>query len=294
MVGYVTSAMSKKKHKVRPEPESLGLPLCGVDSHAHLDMRDSDADEEGRELPDDLDEVMQAARRAGVAGVGNVFLGPEAYEQGKALFAERPEVFFILGIHPTNALEYSSERLERMRRAFQADPRLRAVGEIGLDYYWDDAPPAAQEIAFRAQLNLARELDLPPVIHCRDAEAETLRILDDEGFAGRALLWHCFGSGPEMANELLQRGWTLSIPGPVTYRKAEELQAAVAVIPLDRMLIETDSPYLTPEPWRGKRNHPALVAFTAATIAEIKGLTPTEVWRATGDNARRFFGLEKA
>ena len=286
--------MSKKNKKPRPGPETLELPLCGVDSHAHLDMRDSEADEDGRELPDDLEEVLRAAKNAGVARVGNVFLGPEAYERGRGLFAAHPEVFFILGIHPTDALQYTPERLEKMRAAFLADPRLRAVGEIGLDYYWDDAPPEAQEPALRGQLGLARDLGLPPVIHCRDAEAETLRILDDEGFAGRPLLWHCFGAGPELAEAVLARGWTVSIPGPVTYRKNDELRAAVAMIPLERMLVETDSPYLAPEPWRGKRNHPALAAFTAAAVAEIKGLDTEEVWRATGQNALRFFGLDNS
>lgn len=283
--------MSKKHKKARPGPETLGLPLCGVDSHAHLDMRHSGVDDEGRELPDDLEEILLAARNAGVARVGNVFLGPEAYERNCELFDDHPEVFFLLGIHPTDALRYSDERLERMRTAFRADPRLCAVGEIGLDYYWDDAPAEAQRPAFRAQLGLARDLGLPPVIHCRDAEDETLRILDEEGFAGKPLLWHCFGLGPDLARALLERGWTLSIPGPVTYRKNDPLREAVAMIPVERMLIETDSPYLAPEPWRGKRNHPALVAFTAAAIAAIKDMDPVELWRITGRNALRFFGL---
>ncbi|WP_078717866.1 TatD family hydrolase [Paucidesulfovibrio gracilis] len=283
--------MSRKKKKSRPEPETLELPLGGVDSHAHLDMRESGMDQDGHELPDDLDEILGAARRAGVSCVGNVFLGPEAYERGKALFADRPEVFFILGIHPTSALDYTFARLERMREQFRQDVRLRAVGEIGLDFYWDDAPPEAQETALRAQLGLARDLELPVVIHSRDAEDQTLRILDEEDFSGRPLLWHCFGRGPEFAEAVLSRGWHLSIPGPVTYRKNEALQRAVAMIPMDRLLVETDSPYLAPEPWRGKRNHPALCAFTAAKIAEIKGLDPATVWVQAGKNACRFFGL---
>lgn len=287
------SAMSRKKKKVRPGPETLELPWGGVDSHAHLDMRESGMDQDGHELPDDLDEILEAARLAGVARVGNVFLGPEAYERGRGLFAHRPEVFFILGIHPTGALDYTPQRLERMREQFLADERLRAVGEIGLDYYWDDAPPEAQETALRAQLGLARDLERPVVIHSRDAEEETLRILDEEGFAGRPLLWHCFGRGPQFAEALLSRGWHLSIPGPVTYRKNEALQQAVAMIPMDRLLVETDSPYLAPEPWRGKRNHPALSAFTAAKVAEIKGLEPGRVWLQAGENARRFFGLDE-
>ncbi|MEF2144667.1 MAG: TatD family hydrolase [Desulfovibrionaceae bacterium] len=277
--------MSKKKK--RPEPESLNLPLCGVDSHAHLDLSDPDAG--GFET--DLDEVLDAARRAGVARIGNVFLGPDKYERNRSRFDAHPEVFFILGMHPCDALDCTDEILSRMAAAFRTDTRLRALGEIGLDFYWDDAPHDVQEQVLRAQLRLARELDVPVVIHCRDAEADMLRVLDDENFTGRALLWHCFGGGPDLAEAVLSRGWQLSIPGPVTYRKAEELQAAVAMIPLERLLVETDCPYLTPEPWRGKRNHPALAAFTAAKIAELKGLDPTMVWRVAGENALRFFGL---
>jgi len=275
--------MSKKKTP-RPEPETLGLAPGGVDSHAHLDLEDFDADRI---------ELMDRALACGVSRVGNVFLGPAAYHANRALFDARPEVFFLLGIHPGNAADCTPETLEDMRNAFTTDPRLRAVGEIGLDYYWNDFPHEVQESAFRAQLNLARELDLPPAIHCRDAFEDTLRILLDEGFSGRKLLWHCFAGEAAQARELLSHGWHLSIPGPVSYAKNEAAQAAVVEIPLERMLLETDSPYLTAEPWRGKRNHPALVGFTAQAVARLKNLPLDEIWTTTGRNALTFFGLEK-
>jgi TatD DNase family protein len=275
--------MSKKHKHNRPEPETLGLPIAGVDSHAHVDLVDFDADRE---------EILDRALRCGVARTGNVFLGPDAYLKNRQMFAQRPEVFFLLGIHPGESDTCSPEALQTMRQAFRSDPRLRAVGEIGLDYYWDEHPHALQAQVFRAQLDLALELGLPPVIHCRDAFDDCLRLLLDAGFSGKKLLWHCFGGAEEQARTLLDHGWTLSIPGPVSYAKNEALRRAVEVIPLARMLIETDSPYLSAEPWRGKRNHPALVGFTALCVAEIKNLPVEDVWTITGQNARSFFELE--
>ncbi|OIO03377.1 MAG: hydrolase TatD [Desulfovibrionaceae bacterium CG1_02_65_16] len=275
--------MSKKHKHNRPEPETLGLPRVGVDSHAHVDLEDFNADRV---------EILDRALASGVSRIGNVFLGPEAYHKNRAYFDARPEVFFLLGIHPCNADTCTPEALQAMRQAFTADARLKAVGEIGLDYYWEDQPHDLQARAFRAQLDLAREVGLPPAIHCRDAFDDCLAQLLDAGFSGRKLLWHCFGGDTRQAETVLGHGWTISIPGPVSYAANAALREAVATIPLERMLIETDSPYLPAEPWRGKRNHPALVGFTAAAVAAIKSVPVEEVWTATGNNARTFFALE--
>lgn len=276
--------MSKKHKHNRPEPETLGLPAGGVDSHAHVDLEDFDADRV---------EIMDKARSCGVSRIGNVFLGPRAYLDHRAYFADRPEFFFLLGIHPCNADECTPEALDAMRRAFADDPRLKAVGEIGLDYYWEDQPHDLQATAFRAQLDLARELDLPPAIHCRDAFDDCLAQLLDAGFSGRKLLWHCFAGDTRQAEAILDNGWTVSIPGPVSYSANAAAREAVAGIPLSRMLLETDSPYLAAEPWRGKRNHPALVGFTAMAVAALKDIPVDEVWTTTGQNARAFFNLEE-
>ncbi|MDP3427724.1 MAG: TatD family hydrolase [Humidesulfovibrio sp.] len=276
--------MSKNNKAPRPEPETFALPRLGVDSHAHLDLVDFDADRE---------ELMDRAQASGVARTGNVFLGPKAYRDNRRMFQNRPEIFFILGIHPGNADQYSPESAQDMRQAFKSDPRLRAVGEIGLDYYWDDHPRDMQEQVFRAQLRLAKELGLPPVIHCRDAFEDTLRVLLNEGFGERKLLWHCFGGDEAQARTLLDHGWHVSIPGPVSYAKNQDLQRAVAAIPLERLLLETDCPYLSAEPWRGKRNHPALLGFTALCVARLKGLAVDALWAATGKNAVDFFGLQE-
>lgn len=272
--------MAKKKH--RAEPESLGLPCGGVETHAHLDSE---------KFADDLEAVIARARACGVSAIGHVFLSPEAYEQNTPLFAAHPEIFYILGIHPQDAKDLTDARLEAMRRIITDDPRVKAVGEIGLDYYYELSPREVQFNAFRAQLELAKAVDRPVVIHSRDAHEDAVRILLEAGFDGRPVLWHCFGSGIDLAEELVSHGWHISVPGPVTYKKNEAVQEAVAALPLDRLVIETDCPYLAPEPWRGKRNEPAFVGFTAAKIAELKGMDPAELWRITGDNARRFFGL---
>jgi len=280
--------MSKKKKAApRPEPWTLGLPPAGVETHAHLDMEHFDEDRE---------EVLRRAAEAGVVRIGQVFLGPAAYEKGRALFAGRDEVFFLLGIHPHDAASCDTAALEAMRQAFHQDggPRgpLRALGEVGLDHYWMHADEQQQEQALRAQLQLALELDLRVVIHSRDAEAATLAILDELGFPGRPLLWHCFGQGPELAAQLLDRGWHISVPGPVTFPKSEALREAVAMIPVERMVLETDCPYLTPAPYRGKRNEPAYLAITAEAVARCKGLEPAELWSRCGETARGFFGLD--
>jgi TatD DNase family protein len=267
----------------RPEPESLELPPVGVDSHAHLDLEDFDED---REV------LIRRALDSGVSRIINVFLGPDAYERGRGLFDAHPEISFLMGVHPNDADQLTDEIEERMRGHFKADPRLKGVGEIGLDYYWDRVPPEVQKTAFVRQLHMARELSLPVIIHSRDANGDTMEILEAEGFREYPLLWHCFGAGIELAERIVANGWHISIPGPVTFRKkSDDVQAAVARIPFERLLLETDCPYLAPEPWRGKRNHPALSVFTARRVAQIKGRPVEDVWRTAGDNARRFFGL---
>ena len=169
----------------RIDPLSRALPLGGVDSHAHLDDPDFDPDRE---------DVLARARAAGLANVGNVFLGPEDFVARRALFDKHPEVFFLLGIHPCDGRNCTPESLAAVRAAFATEPRLRAVGEIGLDFHWQDCPRELQFKAFTEQLDLARELDVPVVIHCREAEDECLMTLEARGFAGYPLLWHCSGA----------------------------------------------------------------------------------------------------
>ena len=221
-----------------------------------------------------------------------VFLGPEAWARGKALFDGRRGVCFLLGIHPTDAAAYSAATAAAMREAVENDPRIKAIGEVGLDFYWKDCPPDVQKEVFLKQLDLARELALPLVIHCRDAETEVFSLLESRGFADYPLLWHCFGGDKAMADRIIRNGWRLSIPGPVTFPANASLREAVAHVPVDRLLVETDCPYLSPAPLRGKRNEPANLGYTIAAMAEARAMDAAELWSICGDNARRFFRLE--
>lgn len=283
---YPPGVSNKKKD--RPLPESLGLPFVGVETHAHLDYKRR----EFQVFPEELPLVLERAAKAGIARLGNVFLGLEAFKAHAPVFRAYPQVFFLLGVHPNDALTSGVRDVEDMAALFAAEPNLKAVGEIGLDYYWDDVPHDVQERFFREQLAMARELGKPVAVHSRDAAADTLRVLDESGIPGEMVLWHCFGQGPDLAVELIHRGYTVSIPGPVTYGKNEDLRRAVAILEMDRMVIESDAPFLTPEPYRGRPNEPAYNVFTAQAMARIKGLDTADVWRMTGENARRFFGLE--
>jgi TatD DNase family protein len=271
----------KKSQPYFPPPD---LPRTGVESHAHLNSR---------QFAMDFEEVLARASAAGVAEIMQVFLSPEAWAEGKALFDGRDGIYFLLGIHPTDALTCSAETAAAIIEAVKADARIKAIGEIGLDFYWKNCPQDVQKDVFVNQLALARELALPVVIHCRDAEAETFSLLESQGFADYPLLWHCFGGDTAMADRIIRNGWHISIPGPVTFPANTVLREAVARIPTDRLLVETDCPYLSPAPLRGKRNEPANLGYTIAVMAECRGMPAGDLWTICGDNARRFFRLDK-
>jgi TatD DNase family protein len=273
--------MSKRQD--RPDPWSLGLPAVGFDTHAHLDLARFD---------EDRSQAIRRAAAAGVTAIGNVFLGPEAFARGRTMFADHPEVFFLLGVHPHDASTCTPDDLPAMERFFAEEPRLRALGETGLDFYYDLSPREVQLRVFREQLALARERDLPVVVHSRDAFAETVATLEDLGFRDRPLIWHCFGGDAAMAGEILARGWLISIPGTVTFPKSLTLREAVTTIPLHRLVLETDCPFLAPEPYRGKRNEPAFTAFTAAAVARLLGREIDIIWRTCAGTARSFFRME--
>ncbi len=275
--------MTHKHPPYRPAPR---LPRTGVESHAHLDSK---------RFSHDLKDVLRRAAAAGVAQIGQVFLSPQAWEKGKDCFPEGPEypdVFFLLGIHPSDAHTFPEDVPERLREIIARYSRIRAVGEIGLDYHWKECPPEVQKKMFIRQLHLAEDCGLPVVIHCREALEDTLAILKAEGFSDYPLLWHCFGEGPETARRLADAGRYISIPGPVTFPSNAALREAVAVIPADRLLVETDCPYLAPMPLRGKRNEPAYLAYTIEAMAEARRMDAAELWTLCGDNARRFFGVK--
>ena len=251
-----------------------------IDSHCHLDFPD---------FADDLDGVVERARAAGVERM--VTIGTKvAKAAGVAAIAERyPDVFFTVGTHPHEAAGDGAEDFEAMR-VFAKHPKCVGIGEAGLDYHYDYAPRDVASRVFRGQIALARELDLPLVIHTRDADADTAAILTEEMGRGRfnAVL-HCFTASRALAEAALGLGLMISFSGVVTFKKSEELRAIARDVPLDRVLVETDAPYLAPTPHRGRRNEPAFVVATAAVVAEARGMTFEALAAATRANTLRFF-----
>ncbi|HVG39581.1 MAG TPA: TatD family hydrolase [Pyrinomonadaceae bacterium] len=257
-----------------------------VDSHAHLDGPEYDADR---------DEVLERARGFGVRAFLTVGTGEphgENFARARRLAEAHPDVYFAVGVHPHDARHYDEAAGELIRSHLTSGPKAVGLGEIGLDYHYDHSPREIQRDAFVRQLNLARELRLPVIIHSREADEETVKILADHWTEPpRPGLMHCFGGGVSMAEQLLARGFYFSFAGNVTFKKAETLREAARLIPLDRLLIETDCPYLSPVPLRGKRNEPAHVVHTARFLAELKGLSLAELAQATTRNFAQLFHL---
>jgi TatD DNase family protein len=264
--------------------ENRALPPGGADSHAHLDLKYN---------ADELPLLIDRAVKAGVTRIGQVFLGPQHYVAGIERLGAWPQLFFLLGIHPHEASECTRAALEAMRAAFVADKRLKAVGEIGLDFFRNNSPQAAQEQTFRDQLSLAKSLDLPVAIHSRNAARQCIAILEQEGFISRPVLWHCYGDKDALplTDRLLSNGWHISIPGPITYPGNNDMREAVAQIPPDRLLFETDCPYLSPQPQRGKRNEPSFMTATARCVAGCLEMDAEKLWILSGETTSRFFGL---
>jgi len=258
-----------------------------IDSHAHLDFNAFDPDR---------DAVIARAQAAGVAAIINAGAGLAQSRAALALAQTSGAVYATVGVHPHEAHTVTGAAIEELSR-LAVHPRVVAIGEIGLDFYRDYAPRDAQRAAFRAQLGLARQLGKPVIIHDREAHGEVLAMLhqwlDDSQSAlhNPPGVFHCFSGSLEMALEAIQLGFYIGVDGPVTFRNASRLRGVVRQLPLERLLIETDCPYLTPEPYRGQRNEPAYLRFVAQAIAKLQNLPFEEVARMTTANARRMFGL---
>jgi TatD DNase family protein len=254
------------------------------DSHAHLDRH---------HFKDDVLEVLARAREAGVGGIVTVGSGasPSIMEEAVSLARDHDDVWAAVGVHPHEADQASPESFQAIERLL-ADPRTVALGEIGLDHHYDLSSRSGQLAVFRKQVAMAAEADLPMVIHCRDAHAECLEVLASARLPSRVGVVHCFTGDLETARRYVALGFVISIPGVVTFPTAGPLIDAVRGLLSERLLIETDSPYLAPVPRRGRRNEPAFVRYTAEAVARIKGLSVEDVGRITDLNARRLFGLD--
>jgi len=254
-----------------------------VDAHCHLE-RDTYGDE--------LEAVIERARAAGLSHF--VAVGASGVSAGArevvALAETHPFVWAAVGIHPHDAGRTSSAH-EATVAGLLAHPKVVALGEIGLDYYYDTSPREAQRDLFARLLAVGRDRDVPVMLHVRDAHDDTFALLDRVGLPARGGVVHCFTGGPREAREYLARGMMLSIPGVVTFRSAQTLRDAVGETPLDRLLLETDCPYLAPVPHRGKRNEPAFLTATAEAVGALKGKTGAELGEVTRRNALRFFGI---
>ena len=258
-----------------------------IDSHCHIDGEQFDADR---------DEVVQRAKDACVVAMLNVGTGdPHSNDFLRAVaVAEKYEnVFASVGVHPHDAKLYDEKAENHLIDLVKSSKKVIAWGEIGLDFYYDHSPRDVQIVVLRRQIKKARELELPIIIHSRDANDETVEILteecSDKQFPGGIM--HCFGGNPEMAQSLMQLGFLISFAGNVTFKKADDLRDAARIVPLDRLLVETDCPFLTPVPLRGKRNEPSFVVHTAQFLADLYGVELETLADATTKNFLDFFRI---
>lgn len=259
-----------------------------IDSHCHID---------GEAFDEDRDVVVERAKNNGVKAMLNVGTGNPhngEIDQAIAVAEEYENVFAAVGVHPHDAKLYNDEAENHLIDLVKSSTKVIAWGEIGLDFYYDHSPRDVQAEVFRRQIRAAKQLNLPIIIHSRDADDETVGILHEEcsGKDFRGGIMHCFGGTPQMALDLIDIGFLISFAGNVTFKKAENLRDAARVVPLEKLLIETDCPFLTPVPFRGKRNEPSFVVHTANFLAEFYNIELQKLADQTTDNFINFFELK--
>ncbi|HYG75614.1 MAG TPA: TatD family hydrolase [Planctomycetota bacterium] len=255
-----------------------------IDTHCHLNFPDYNADR---------DAVMKRAADAGVAGCIVVGTGPHEWQRTLDLAEGHPALRVALGVHPNEAAVFSDSVAAQLKQLASSDSRTVAIGETGLDFYRDNAPREKQFESFRYHLALSLELNKPFILHCRAAEAEMIEVLAEfQRSSGASLrgVWHCFTSTPEFAAKASALDLYFGLGGIVTYPKANEVRAAVAALPAERILLETDCPFLPPQGWRGQRNEPSYLSKVVEILAEVRKTSRDEIERQTTENARRLFG----
>lgn len=253
-----------------------------IDSHSHLDDERFDQDR---------DILIKSLKDNKVDIAINIGADLQTSINSVELANKYDNIYAVVGVHPHSASEVSEETLDIFRDMSKND-RVIAIGEIGLDFYYDNSPRDLQRKWFKEQLKLAKELNLPVVIHSRDASQETFDTIKEAQDGSLRGVMHCYSGSVEMAKEYIKLGFYISIAGPVTFKNARVVREVAEAVPLDRLLIETDCPYLTPEPYRGKRNEPMYVRYVAEKIAEIKNISVEELASATSANTKELFGID--
>jgi TatD DNase family protein len=258
----------------------MKAPYSLFDTHAHLALLDHDP----------LGQILNRARTAGVRGIVSVSTDEPSWESNRNLALETPNVWYTVGLHPHDAIRWP-ECAANMLATFRdgVPEKCVAIGELGLDYHYEFSPRDVQRDVLRSQLSVARQVDLPVVIHCRDAYDDLYATIRDEGLSSRGGIMHCFTGNTAQAKAALDLGLWISFSGIVTFKNAEALREAAAYVPLDRMLVETDCPFLAPIPFRGKPSEPGMLPYTVRRLAEVKKVTPEALASATFENALAAF-----
>lgn len=252
-----------------------------IDSHAHLDDERFDKDR---------DRLIKGLKELGIDLVINPGADLNSSIKAVSLTEKYNNIYAAVGVHPHSAKEMDGSTIEILK-SFTNREKVVAIGEIGLDYYYDNSPRDIQQERFIEQLNLAKEVDLPVIIHTREATKDTFDILKEAQDGTLEGVMHCYSGSVEMAMEYIKLGFYISLAGPVTFKNARVSKEVAKAVPLGKLMIETDSPYLTPEPYRGKRNEPFYVRYVAGTIAELRGITFEELAKKTSENAKKLFRI---
>ena len=250
------------------------------DTHAHMDDRAFDADRA---------ELLTDLPNRGIQLLMNPGCSLASSRNAVTLAREYDYIYAAVGSHPDVADEVNEEVLEEYRKLCKLNPKVKAIGEIGLDYHYEDIPRQLQLQAFRAQMALAEELDLPVIVHERDAHEDGMKVVDE--FPTVKGVFHCYSGSAEMAKELVKRGWYIGFTGVLTFKNARKALEVAASIPMDRIVLETDCPYMAPEPFRGKRNDPGKLYRMAEKLAELRGMTVEEIHRITPENGKRLYNI---
>jgi TatD DNase family protein len=254
-----------------------------IDTHVHLNADQYD---------EDLQDVINRAREAKVSKMVVIGFDTITIKRAIELAEEHPDIYAVVGWHPVDAIDCTEDDLKWIEE-LASHPKVVAIGEMGLDYHWDKSPKDIQQVIFRKQIQLAKRVKLPIVIHNREATEDVVQILKEEGAAEVGGIMHCFSGSVETAKQCIDMNFMISLGGPVTFKNSKKPKEVAKEVPLEYLLIETDAPYLAPHPYRGKRNEPSYVPLVAEEIARLKDLPIEEVAEKTTQNALRFFNIEE-